>query len=521
MNWIDKIYAAISPQTALRRIQARTALRAWSEYESVTPSRIRRDKKSRKSADAENERSAIALRSLARNMEQNFDIASGVLDTLIANVIGTGIRPEPLVQTVDGEPAEELNRKLIQLFDDWIHLPEVTREFDYYSFQRIMARSAFRDGDVFGQMLVGPVALLDHGTIVPYSLEGLEADFVPNDYNALSRNIIQGVELNTWGRARAYMVYKRHPGDAMNFSTDLKRVPAERMFHLKTVKRLHQTRGISVFASTLARFDDIKEIDESERVAARVAAAMAGYIKKGIPDTYTPQVDPDTGDVVQRSMEFVPGIIFDDLLPGEDIGTINTNRPNNELIPFRDSQLRAAAAGAMAGYSSISKNYGGTYSAQRQELVEQFVHYRMLTGTFTFKFCQRVWDNFIDAARLSGAVEFGRNIDFATIYDASHSAPPMPWIDPKKEMEANKTAEEMQWKSRPGIIRERGGNPDQINREILQDKRERERMGIKSETAAPAANTVPDDSGNSPDNSTNQPAAVDRFQVVTKRGSKK
>lgn len=481
MSWVDRvIISTLSPTWALKRTQARIAYRSWSEYEAVAPSRLRRDRKSRKSANAENERSAMDLRSLARSMEQNLDIASGALDVLVANTIGTGIQPEPQVQLKGGEPAEAFNRSLLALFDDWIHLPEVTREMDYYTLQRLVGRSWYRDGDVFGQQLMGPVPMLDHGTILPYSLEALEADYVPNDLDDRGRSIVQGVELNTWGRARAYHIYKGHPGDGFQYGTGLKRVTSDRMFHLKMVKRLHQVRGISVFASSLSRLDDIKEIDESERVAARVAAAMAGYIKKGVPDMYTPSFDSN-GDLEQRTMEYVPGMIMDDLLPGEDIGTINPNRPNNALIPFRDSQLRSAAGGLMAGYSSLSKNYNGTYSAQRQELVEQFVHYRMLTGTFAFRFCQRVWDGFIDTVRLSGALQVPANIDLSTIYNASHTAPPMPWIDPVKEMKANEIAEDRKWKSRPAIIRERGGNPDQVNREILQDRLERERLGLADE----------------------------------------
>ena len=52
---------------------------------------------------------------------------------------------------------------------------------------------------------------------------------------------------------------------------------------------------------------------------------------------------------------------------GEEIGTIDTNRPNPNLQAYRDGQLRASAAGLGASYSSISRNYNGTYSAQRQE----------------------------------------------------------------------------------------------------------------------------------------------------------
>jgi lambda family phage portal protein len=324
--------------------------------------------------------------------------------------------------------------------------------------------------------------------VIPYSLEAIEPDFVPVDLNDLGRNLVQGVQLNAWGQPTEYRVYKRHPGDesAAVAMMDTKGIPASRMIHVKLVKQLHQVRGVSVFAPVINRFDDIKEIDESERIAARVAAAMAAFIKKGTPDFYEASkhpVDPATGERVLRSMEMVPGMIFDDLMPGEEIGSINSNRPNNALIPFRDSQLRSAAAGVGAGYSSISKNYDGTYSAQRQELVEQYGHYRAVSAYLVFRFCQPVWDGFIDAVLLSGAAE-ARGIDMSTVYDASHTVPPMPWIDPVKEVTAAKLAEEQGYTSRPRIIRQRGDNPDQINREIQRDRSEKDRLGINPAPAA-------------------------------------
>ena len=176
---------------------------------------------------------------------------------------------------------------------------------------------------------------------MPFSLELLESDFLPYDLNDDAKGIVQGIEVNNWRRPRAFHLYKQHPGDGGAASTETKRVEANRVIHLKLVKRLHQLRGMTVFASVLGRLDDIKEIDESERIAARVAAAMAAYIKKGNPDAYN-ESEYDENDL--RTMEMAPGMIFDDLRPGEDIGTINPNRPNNALIPFRDAQLRSAAA---------------------------------------------------------------------------------------------------------------------------------------------------------------------------------
>jgi lambda family phage portal protein len=486
MSWFNRyVIAALSPQWALKREMAQRGLNAY--YEAAEPSRLHKWRTDRRSANVQNDRALWPLLTQARHLEENFDLASGVLDVLVNNIIGSQIQPEPQVLLLSGEPAQEVNKKLLRLYSDWIHVCDVTRQNDLYSWYRLFGRSGFRDGEVFGQRIIGNVPCLEHGTVVPYSLEALECDFVPKDYNDLGRGIRQGIECNAWGKPRAYHVYKTHPGDwsggvagiGIPTPTAIKRVPADVMMHFALRKRFHQLRGISVFANVLNRFDDIKEIDDNERVAARIASAMAAYVKKGQPEMYdAPDRDSD-GNAKRREMFFEPGLLFDDLQPGEEVGTIDTKRPNNALIPFRDSQMRSAAAGTMTGFSSISKNYNGTYSAQRQELVEQFVCYRQLTGMFVYRTCQPVWDGFIDAVTISGAVEIGRNVDRTTLYDCTHTNPPVPWINPVDEVNAKILQMKWGFKSRTRIIREFGDNPDEMNREIQRDQHERQRLGIQ------------------------------------------
>lgn len=489
MSWFNQhVLAHIAPRMALRREAAQRAVRAY--YESGESSRYRKKRTDRSSANAQTQRSAESIRAAARHLDENHDIASGILDVLVANTVGTGIQPEPQVQMADGKPAEELNRQLAKLFDDWRFRPEVTWQHDYYGLQRIVARSWLRDGEVFANRVIGPVSGIDHGTIVPYSIEALEADFVPYDLQDEDKGIAQGIEVSAWGRPRAYYVHRTHPGDNVRGlsrilgNKDTKRVPAETMMHLAFRKRLHQLRGISVFASVVNRLDDVKEIDECERIAAKVAASMAAYIKKGQPESY--EAGDSTTESGGRSMTFEPGIIFDDLEPGEEIGTIDTKRPNNALIPFRDAQLRSAAAGVGAGYSSISKNYNGNFSAQRQELVEHYVLYQMLTGPIIYNFCQPVWDGFVDAAIASRKVVIPAGVDRDTIYDCTHTGPAMPWVDPEREVRARVLA--LQWKltSRSRVIRESGRNPDQVNREIQRDVEEAARLGIDISGPPPA-----------------------------------
>lgn len=483
MNWFDRyIINPFAPRMGVKRLVARRML---AYYEAAEPNGLHKWRTDRRSANTINERATLPVRTQARHLEENYDLATGILDVLVSNTIGTGIQPEPQVMLVTGEPAEDVNRKLLKLYDDWIHTCEVTRQHGYYGWQRVMARTWFRDGEGFGQRIVGNVPGLDHGTILPYSLEGLEPDFIPMELHDSGRGIRQGIEVNAWGRPRAYHVYMTHPGDLLSAGSfgvvntgQTKRVSADVMMHLAVRKRLHQLRGISVFAPALHRFDDIKEIDENERIAARIASSMAAYIKKGAPELYEPPTPDADGNTPRRQLYMQAGVIFDDLNLGEEVGTIDTKRPNNAIIPFRDANMRAAAAGTGAGYSSSSKNYNGTYAAQRQELVEQFVVYRSCTGDFVFRICQPVWDSFVDAAVISGAVSIGATVDRTTLYDCTHTAPPIPWIDPESEVKAQVLKLKWGFTSRPRVIRSFGENPDQINREIKRDEGEVERLKI-------------------------------------------
>lgn len=258
---------------------------------------------------------------------------------------------------------------------------EIERFLKHSIYEALVARCWFRDGEVLVKHIEGTNAALDHGTAVPYSLELIEADYLPFDYTDDKKRIIHGVEKNAWRRPRAYYLYKEHPGDKHSFVTrqDTKRYPAEKIIHLKITDRIAQTRGVSIFASVMTRMEDIKDYELSERLAAKVAASICAYVRKNLDAPTNPQSVDAAGN---RLLKMQPGMIFDNLLPGEEIGMIDSNRPNAMLEQFRNSQLRAVAAGTSTSYSSISKDYNGTYSAQRQELVEQSVHYGVLRDHF-------------------------------------------------------------------------------------------------------------------------------------------
>lgn len=461
MNWLDRSIASVAPGWAWKRVQLRAML---SAYEAATASRLRKFSRNTASGEAISQAETQALRTQARHLDRNHDIAHGALNILVNNTVGpNGIGIEPQPRSVSGEIIVGLAEQLLELWRDFMRHPEVTFQHNGAQMQRLAARTMFRDGEGFCNMLQGAVPFLNHRTQVPLSLELLEPDFVPTENEIFVPDRMGGIVRNQWGEPKAYRVFKRHPGDMFNFKNpnDMKTVSADSMLHYKLVDRIGQSRGVSAFASVITRLEDLKDYEESERIAAKIAASMAAYIKKGMPELYANPTD-DEGNVTPRALKFQPGMIIDDLAPGEDIGTIDTNRPNPNLVYYRDGQLRAVSSGIGASYSSISRNYDGSYSAQRQEMVEQWANYAAFTGLFVSQFLQPVWERFVSLANLAGLLDIPADIAPGSLDDAMFIGPQMPWIDPFKEAKAFELLEEGVWLSGPEIIRRRGGNPKDV-----------------------------------------------------------
>jgi lambda family phage portal protein len=469
-NLIDRLLAPVAPRWARDRARARREFNVLAYYEAADANRLRKQRLDAGSGDAVVNRAGPSLRAYARHLDENHDLARGALNVLVANVVGpAGIVPEPQPRRADGTIHDAFAAQLLELWRDWSPRCDVTWQLDWPMAQRLAARTWLRDGEALAQHLEGTVPQLDHGTRVPYSIELIEPDLLPLDYHDASRGITAGVERNAWGRPRTYWLHRQHPGALLQtaVASGLKPVPAERVKHMKMVDRIGQARGVSVFASVLGRLDDLKDYEESERIAAKVAASMCAAIIKGAPDDYPEPIASADGTSEPRHMMMRPGMIFDDLKPGESVESLAANRPNPAAGAWRDDQLRAVSAGVGAGYSSLARRYEGTYNARRQEQVETWRLYEVLQDQFVAQFVRPVWERFVRAAILSGAVRVPPDVVPDTADDALYQGPVMPALDPLKEVNANIALQRAGYESGPAIIRALGGNP----RETLQQER--------------------------------------------------
>lgn len=529
MNPIDAAIATFAPRVAVKRAHARRVL---ASYEAAKPSK--HFKKSRDNSTGERQvvRDAAATRAIARDLERNHDLVRGALHTLTRNIIGPGgISIEPMPR-IGGDPEgaqyddidDTFARQLLNLWRDFTKSPEVTRTLDWVQVQELACRSWLRDGEVFGQLVEGPLRTIRHGSQVPLSIELLEADVVPLDYIGESPTVDAGIERNAWGQPTAFFVYKDHPGNGRFFSTNnLKRVPAERMLHLAVRERLSGLRGISILASAINRLLSLKDYEESECTAARIAARIAAYVKRDVNMEWTPPA-PDGKENGEREFFLEAGALFQDTLPGEEIELVNPNRPNSALDTFRMSQLRAASRALGLSYSAFAGDFNGSYSAQRQELVESFAGYQMLTGVFVARFVRPIWERFIDMALLSGQLKVPAHIRMDTVKQAEFRGPAMPWIDPKKEAEALRTMTRAGFKSAQQVISERGGRLQDVYEQIARERRLADELGLvldsdaRTDAAADAGDSDEAGSRRHPDNAddTSAPQRGPRLRAVAR-----
>lgn len=456
MSVLDNLIGAVSPGWKAARLRSRATIQA---YEAVMPTRTHKAQRETRTANQLSQFGGRSLREQARFLDMNHDVVIGALDKLEERIIGAkGIIVEPQPLTRAGVLDKALADDIRQHWAEWSVSPDVTGQYTRPVLERLLLRTWLRDGEVFARVFVANGAGLKRENGVPFWIQALEPDFVPDNLSAPEQGMVQGIRLDAWKRPVGYTLYRSLPSEglAAGLHDD---VDAAQMLHLKFTRRLHQVRGVSLLSGALIRIADLKEYESSERIAARVAAALGMYVVKGDAFNYD-----DKADEAPRELDIEPGMLFDGLRPGEKVGMVKSDRPNSNLESFRMGQLRAVAAGTRCSFSSIARNYDGTYSAQRQELVEAQEGYGILQDTFIAQVTRPLYRRWLDVAISTGMIRLPADIDRQTLFNAVYSGPVMPWIDPLKEANAWRVmirggaATEGDW------IRARGGAPAEVKR---------------------------------------------------------
>lgn len=412
-----------------------------------------------------------------RDAVANNPYASAAADAWETQSVGTGIIPAPLM---DDKVEKERIRKEWLAWTDEADAEGVT---DFYGLQSAASRAVFEAGECFARVRFRRTS---DGFRVPMQIQMLEAEMLQHHYNSTGsggNEIRSGIEFDFQGRRVAYHFLRRHPGEDQSLRLDPRqytRVPADEVAHIYRPTRRGQIRGVPMVVPGLIRMKILDDYDDAELERKRIAALFAGFVTE-TGDGLIDEEGVDDDDTPLAAME--PGTM-QKLRPGESVEFAEPADVGGAYEAFEYRNLLAICAGwgipywmvtgdlQRANYSSMR---GGLIDFRRK--VEAFQH-----NVLIFQFCRWAWKHWVKTAAVADVIKAPGGL-----IPVRWMPPAWPWVDPLKDLQAEKLALEMRVKSRSQVIEAQGYDPEQIDRTIAEDRQRLDKLGIPAtDEPAPA-----------------------------------
>lgn len=437
--------------------------------------------------------STVAINSLIRQYGRNVLARSRYLATnnpqtiqakevFVSALVGTGIKPSPLVQ----DPA--LKKELKLTWFDWTDESDADWLTDFYGQQGVAATEMFEAGECFVRLRARRV---EDGLIVPFQVQLLPAEMLDVSDNrdlGNGRRIEMGVEFDALGRRVAYHFWRQHPGADKIFgilASQKTIVPAEEVIHLFKPIRAGQIRGIPHILSAIITAAVLDAYNDAELERKRLAALFGAFITSEAPEEDSPLEGGEEqakSDGVANGIGLEPGATVE-LDPGQDVKFAEPADVggNYEAFQYRAFLMQAAGMGVpyadMTGdlrQSSYGSQRGGMITFKRR--IEPLQH-----AVMVFQFCRPIWRRFVSDAVLVGAVPISpaafaaRSREFMRV---KWITPKWDWIDPLKDLMAELLAVQAGFKARSDVIESMGDDPEETDARIAADRKREQDLGL-------------------------------------------
>jgi lambda family phage portal protein len=451
---LDRLIGAIDPNAGLRRLRARELLQR--AYEGASTKDGWHPRRPGASANADHLADAGTLRVRARSLVQNVPYIAHGMESLVFNVIGTGITPRSLAPASDA---------IDKLWEEWGAVADADGERDIYGLQAAAYHAMEQDGEVLIRLRARRP---DDGLPVPLQLQLLEIDWIDSTKSGTNgpNTIIGGIEYDPLGRKVFYWLYDQHPGDAQTFRSlrTSRPVPADRIIHLYNPKRPGQGRGFTRLAPIISRVRDLQLYEDAElqrkNLETRLGVLASGdaSLMANGPDAPNPDEVKTTGELGQLPSG---GIVN---TPAGMNLTLVEPKAAPGYVDYVKHQLHLIAAGMGVTYEMLTGDVKDTsFSSARVALLE-FRRGAEHTQWVTLipKMCAPIWRAFIDAAVLAGKV---RRAD----YTCDWSTPKWDYVNPEQDVKADLAEISGGLSSISEKLRRRGYKPDLVFKEIKSD----------------------------------------------------
>ena len=402
--------------------------------------------------------SISSLRARARHLRRNDPLASSGVDSLVADLIGTGISPSWVLED------QELKKEIQLLWNDWVLEADYNEIFDFYGLQALVSQALVESGEALIWMKPQP---LSSDLAVPLQLQVFEGDHLDESYNTLLENgneIRMSIEFNKRGKRVAYWLWPEHPGENyINYNNiDRIRVPVDQICHVYRATRPGQLRGTSWL------------YDDAELVRKKGAAMFGGFITSpvGSQDPTMPFGGTDEVDDSNRSVIALEPGTFPELPPGMNVAFSNPADVGPNCVAWTKEQKRVVAKGMGTTYEKLSGDLSDVnFSSIRAGQIDfQRGCKQKQLQVLGFQMCRPVSRNFLRMAILSGALNIK---DYTTnkrkYWRIKWRPDAWEWVKPLEDAMTAQTLVRNGIKSISQVREEIGSDSEEVTNQIKQD----------------------------------------------------
>ncbi len=419
-NLVDRLVTWVSPSAGLERYRSRVMLAMTGGYTGARRDRRQTGQWATRSGSADSDilPDLPLLRERSRALVMNAPLATGAVNTVVTNVVGTGLK---LQARPDREALAGLLGTDDKAFDAWERAAErefrtwaestdcdATRTQTFAGLQDLAFRAALSSGDalIVRRFVDRPGARL--GT----ALQVIEGDRLANPRGQRdTAELAGGVRRDERGAPTGYRILRIHPGETTRVSDDADEVPAyaasglRQVYHLFHKARPGQTRGVPYLAPVIESLKQLDQYREAEMMAAVVGAMFTVFLKtEGGEDLAAMTPTSETGgSTADKDFKLAPGAMLN-LMSNESVEIANPGRPNVAFDPFVQAILRQIGVALELPFEILIKHFTASYSAAQAALVEAWKFFRARRAWLAATLCQPVYEAVIYEAVARGHI---------------------------------------------------------------------------------------------------------------------
>ena len=391
----------------------------------------------------------------ARFLVENNAHAGNAVDIWAGWLIGDGILPRFVEKSGNSGARDALKDE----FTAWAKECDAEGQTNFSGLQEKVAREVYIAGECFVRIRRRRTGDM-RKTKIPLQFQIYPSEMLDLSFNTAlpGGNVVRmGIEFDQIGRRVAYHFWRFHPDDYhMNVvvSNERTRVPADQVFHVFDGRQGGQIRGVPKYARAIVKLFSLDTYDDAELDRKKTAALYAGFVTKqgeGSP------IDQD-GIEDDEPIDLEPGAMVV-LNEGEKIEFSRPADVGGSYEPFMYRTLLQVAAALGIPYAYLT---GDTTKGNFSNVRTEIMNFRRRISQFQKnviipQLCERMIDEFMMTAEIAGV------IGSADSFAVTHIPPAMEWLDPRSDVEAEKSAVRAGFKSRADVAGANGYDVEELD----------------------------------------------------------